>query len=154
MYGSEAIGKIIDELELLEAERHQLHQRGPHFRIIHRYREPHSPCGVHEEVAVVFLVQAGRAFQVRLGTILSILFDFLARHNQLAQTAKQIAKGTGIPRRYVRVYMDRIGAALATALREAGLDMEPDAVLASEDTAMNETGYRLHGTFEWLHTKE
>jgi hypothetical protein len=50
--------------------------------------------------------------------------------------------------------MERIRKAIAKALREAELDIEPDAVLASEDTATNETGYRLHGIFEWLHIGE
>jgi hypothetical protein len=154
MYGSEEAGKIIDELEILEAERRQFHERGSHFRIFHRYRDPHFPCGANEEVAAVYLIHVGRAFQVGLGTILSMLFDFLARHNRLAQTARQIERGAGIPRRYVRIYMERIRAAIAKALREAGLDIQLDAVLASEDTATNETGYRLRGTFEWLHIKE
>ena len=102
------------------------------------------------------------------------MFDFLARHNQLAQTATQIERGTrtdhlrghrraktflggaatGVPRRYVRVYVDRIRAALGSALGQAELSIEPVAVLVSEETATNETGYRLRGTFEWLHTAE
>jgi hypothetical protein len=170
MYASEMTMRIIEELEFLAAERSQAKERGPHFRIVHRYPQQNSPCGAHEEVSAICLVHAGRQYQVRLGTTLSVAFDFLARHNQLAQTAKQIERGTrpgrrghrpslgnlnaGIPRRYVRIYVERIRAAIAMALREAGLDIEPNAVLVSEDTAMNETAYRLRATFEWVHTAE
>lgn len=171
---SEGIMKIIEELEFLTAERRQLKVRGPHFRIIHRYRQQFSPCSAHEEIGAVYLVHAGQQFQVRLGTTLAAMFDFLGRHNQFAQTATQIERGTrtdhlhghrhtstfigkngaGVPRRYVRVYIDRIRVALRGALLQAKLDIEPNAILISEETATNETGYRLRGTFEWLHTAE
>jgi len=172
MYASDGTKRIIEELEYLETGRRQIRERGPHFRIIHRYNPQFTPCGPHEEIAAVYLIHAGNAIQVRLGTILLTLFDFMARHNQLAQTAVQIERGTrtggprrfnhasasdltsGILRRYVRVYIDRIRVALGRALREAVLDTEPAAVLISEETALNQTEYRLRGTFEWLHTSE
>ena len=169
MCGFETISKIIDELEYIDAERRELSANGPQFRIVHRSPQSFTPCSLHETV-VVYLVHQGRAFQVQLGTTLVALFDYVARHNRVAQTAKQIENGTrsqrgleerrsgvrarGIPRRYVRVYTDRIRAALGLALRDAGLEINPDAVLVSEETALNEIGYRLRGTFEWMHTME
>lgn len=172
MCASDAAVRIIEELEFLEAERYQLQERGPHFRIVHRYCKEFTPCGPHEEIAAVCLVHAGITWQIRLGTILSTMFDYMARHSRLAQTARQIERGTrseycqgrrgihtslgdhtaGIPRRYIKVYIERIRIALAKAIEEAGLDIDVRAVLVSQRTAMNETEYRLHGTFEWLHT--
>lgn len=169
MYASDPVDRIIEELEFIEAERRQFHANGPHFRIVHRSPRQFTPCNLHEKVAVN-LIHKGRTFQVGLGTTLVTLFDFMARHNRLAQTARQIENGirpqgpsegrpkhvrmSSIPRRYVRVYVDRIRAALGLAFRNAGLEVSPDTVLLSEETALNEAGYRLRGTFEWLHTVE
>lgn len=166
MCGSEAISKIVDELEFLDAERRQLKANGPHFRIVHRSPQPFAPCSLHEKAAV-FLIHHGQMFQVGLGTTVVKLFDYMARHNRLAQTAREIENGiraqrewsglggaalaSGISTRYVRVYAGRIRAALGLALRNAGLEINPNAVLTSEGTALNEVGYRLRGTFEWLH---
>ena len=165
MYVSDAIGRIVEELEFMEAERRELNANGPHFRIVHRCGERFAPPGRRGKVVAVYLVHRGRTVQVRLGAILLGLFEYMARRNKLAQTAKQIESGTRascssgtwrasaltrcIPRRYVRVYVKRIRAALGEALREAGLGEVPDAVLASDDMATNETGYRLRGTVEW-----
>lgn len=167
---SDTASRIVEELEFIEAERCQLNAKGPHFRIIHRYSERFVPCGPHEEIAAAYLVHAGRTVQVGLGTALLGLFDYMALHNQISQTARQIESGTrpsrspgvrrtalarsGIPRRYVRIYLDRICFALGIALQKAGIEIKPEAVLVSEETAMNEKGYRLRGTFEWLHTAE
>ncbi len=169
MYASDPVDRIIEELEFIEAERRQFHENGPHFRIVHRSPRQLTPCNFHEKVAV-YLIHRGRTFHVGLGTTLVTLFDYMACHNRLAQTARQIENGTrpqgplegrrtvvrvsSIPRRYVRVYADRIRAALGLAFRNAGLEVSPDAVLVSEETALNEAGYRLRGTFEWLHTAE
>jgi len=168
MYASDEVDKIVEELEFIETERRQLHANGPHFRILHRSARQFTPCGSYEPVAA-YLVHAGRTYQVRLGTLLG-LFDYMARHNKLAQTARQIERGTRtgssmvgrlaavparrIPRRYIRVYTGRIRMALGKALHEAGIEVSPDAVLVSEECAMNETGYRFHATFEWLHIVE
>jgi len=167
---SEAVDRIIDELEFIEAERRQLKAKGPHFMIVQRDGEQCNACASHRDFAAVYLLHQGRFFQVSLGTVLMRLFDYLARHNRVAQTAKQIENGTRIdlslrvprdavstsviPRRYVRVYVRRIRQALGVALRQAGLEIESDAVLASDGTALNEVGYRFHGTFEWLNTAE
>lgn len=171
MCGSDAVIKIVEELEFLEAEKRRMRERGPHFRIVLRCSEPFVPCDGHEEISALYLVHARNSVQLRLGETLSILFNYLARHNRFAQTAKQIARGThprdirvrsrisadlsgrssGIPARYVRVYIDRIREALGAALTEAGLDSRPESVLLSEKTVLNEVGYRLRATVEWHH---
>ena len=168
MYASDPTDRIIEEIEFIEAERRQSRESGPYFRIIHRSeRRPDSYYSYQEAVAV-FLVCKGRFFQVMLGSVLVKLFDYMARHNRLAQTARQVENGTRadplfrmrrgirpkncIPRRYVRVYVDRIRVALGLVFRECGLGIRPDAVLISEETVMNESGYRLRASFQWLHT--
>jgi hypothetical protein len=169
MYGSDSVDRIVEELEYLEAERRELLVNGPHFRILYRIANESVQLNRRQPVAA-YLVHAGQSFQVGLGSILVQLFDYMARHNRLAQTARQIESGTHaqrisgvtksvvsprrIPRRHVRVYADRIRAVLGPVLRKAGLEIRADAVLVSEETATNETAYRLRGTFEWLHTLE
>lgn len=167
MYDSDATDRIIEEIEFIEAEWRQLREKGPHFRIIYRSDE-RSPFGASYQAPIAaYLVHKGRSFQVALGSVLIKLFDYMARHNRLVQTASQIEDGARaarfleirrragsricIPRRYVRVYVERIRVALGLVLQRAGLGIGPEAVLVSEDTVMSETGYRLRGSFEWLH---
>ena len=165
MYASDALERIVEELEFIEAEKRQLHANGPHFQILCRSgQDLYNPS----EVIAVYLVYAGRTFQVALGASLLRLFGYMARHKRLAQTARQIENGTravawsgrgrrtcfsagGIPRRHIRIYVKRIRAALDSVLREAGLEIRSDAVLVSENTPTNETGYRLYSTLGWLH---
>jgi hypothetical protein len=56
-----------------------------------------------------------------------------------------------IPRAYVRVYINRVRAAIQQALEDAGMLMASDAVLVSEQTVMNEIGHRLNTTVDWVH---
>ena len=56
-----------------------------------------------------------------------------------------------ICRSYVRVYIERIRFALENAFREAGLPRDALGVLLSQETVMNEAGYRLKANFEWTH---
>jgi len=97
-----------------------------------------------------------------------MLFDYLARHSRLSQSARQIERGIRessfyarasddprwrtIPRAYVRVYIERIRAAIHLVYEEAGLHGDPNAVLVSEQTVMNEVGYRLRATVDWTHS--
>lgn len=167
MYASDFADRIIEEIEFLEAERRQLRETGPHFRIIHCSEHRSDYCSYQGAVAV-FLVCGDRFFQVRLGSVLIRLFDYMARHNRLAQSSGQIENGTRadpifrmrrrtspkscLPRRYVRVYVDRIRVALDSVFQESGLRVGPEEVLISEETVTNESGYRLRGSFEWLRT--
>jgi hypothetical protein len=168
MYASDSADRIIEEIEFIEAERRWLRENGPHFRIIHRSDRRCNSHDSFQEAVAVLLVCGSRYFQVMLGSVLIRLFDYMARHNRLAQTARQIENGTRtdtlfrmrhrkkarnyIPRRYTRVYVDRIRVALDQVFHESGLRIRPEAVLVSEDTVMNETGYRLRASFEWFRT--
>ena len=157
-------------MAFIEAERRQLRAHGPHFRIVRRVAGQATPNSSHGEAVAVHLVHSGQLFQVGLGTVLVRLFAYLARHSQVAQTARQIERGTrvdrlmgsppggksasGIPRRNVRVYVGRIRVAIALALKTAGLEIMPASVLASDVTAQNEVAYRIRGTFEWFCIEE
>lgn len=168
MYASDPTDRIIEEIEFIEAERRESRESGPHFRIIHRSEHRSDSNYSYQEAVAVFLVCGDRFFQVMLGSVLVRLFDYMARHNRLAQTARQIENGTRVdplfrahrrtkprnctPRRYVRVYVDRIRVALDLVFQECGLGIRPESVLISEDTVMNEVGYRLRASFEWLPT--
>lgn len=172
MYASDGVMKIIEELEFLEAERRQMSERGPHFRIVHRFHQPNSGCAPGEEILAVCLIHRGREYCLPLSLALRILFDYLARHSRLPQSAAQIEAGIraecfytqhaatvmgkdrfirSIPRSYVRVYIERLRSALDTVFCEAGFLMNARVVLLSVPTVMNEVGYRLKVTAEWTH---
>jgi hypothetical protein len=163
---------LLHYIDLLFAEIAELRSSGPHFRIYHRFRIPGTDCAPGEEILAVCLVHHGREYHLRLSLALRILFDYMARHSRFPQSASQIEAGVradrfsarhasavmergkptrSIPRSCVKVYIERLRSALEIAFREAGLLMDPHAVLLSQETVMNEVGYRLKASFEWLH---
>lgn len=172
MFANDELMTIIEEVEVLVAELREFNSAGPHFRILHRFHTPGSNCAPGEEVAGIYLVHRGREYILKLPLALRLLFDFLARHTHLPQSATQIQAGIradrfytqhataavgnnkftrSIPRSYVRVYIERLRSALENAFREAGLLMDARAVLLSHETVMNEVGYRLKANYEWVH---
>jgi len=174
MFANDELMTIVEEIDVLVAEIRELNSAGPHFRIIHRFHLPGTDCAAGEEVAGIYLVHRGREYFLRLSLALRLLFDYLARHSQLPQSAAQIEAGIraerfyvehatavmgsrnftrGIPRSYVKVYIERLRLALKRQFRKANLQIDTGDVLISQETVMNEVGYRLKGTFEWVHTK-
>jgi len=172
MFVNDELMTIIEEVDVLVAELRELNEEGPLFRILHRFHAPGTDCAPGEEVAGVYLVHRGREYFLRLPLALRLLFDYLARHSHLPQSATQIEAGIraelfytehgaavmergkfirSIPRSYVRVYIDRLRLALEKAFLEAGLLMDARAVVLCQETVMNETGYRLKANFEWTH---
>ena len=133
---------------------------------------PGSDCLPGEEILAVSLVYRGREYHLRLPLALRILFDYLARHSRVPQSAGQIqlgiraddfyrrhaANGTGrravtrgMTRSAMRVYADRLQEALHMAFREASLRVDPSTVLIELRTVGNEVGYRLKAHCEWVH---
>lgn len=164
---------LLHYCDLCFAELAALHSSGPYFRIVHRFHKPGTNCAPGEEIFAILLVYRGREYCLKLSLALRILFDYLARHSRLPQSAAQIEAGIradrfytqhamtvmgmgkfirSIPRSYVRVYIERLRSALAIAFQEACLSLDPQAVLLSQETVMNEVGYKLTATFEWIHT--
>ena len=163
---------VLNIVDLLIAEMNHLRSAGPHFRILHRFRMPGSDCLPGEEVAAVFLVSRGREYQLRLSLAQRLIFNFLARHSRLAQSARQIelgiradefykhhaknAAGRGavtrrIPRSSIKVHVTRLRQALDVAFHEAGMSIDPSAVLVGQDTTGNEVCFRLKATCSWSH---
>jgi len=163
---------VLEAVDLLVAERRELNANGVHFRILHRLHMPHlGQCSPGEEIAAISLLHRGKPIQLRLSLSLRLVFDFLGRHARLPQSAGQIEvamranhfytqHGTNagdlsltrsIPRSCVRVYADRLRQALGWAFKEAGLTIDPREIIVAEETAANEVGYRIKGTFEWVH---
>jgi hypothetical protein len=162
---------VAHAVDLLLAELALFKSVGPHFRILHRYREPGTVCMWGEEIAGVYLVHRAREFVVPLSTTLRLLFDFLARHTHLPQSATQIAaamstdpfyrrhgaraSGPKLTRRIgrasVKELVKRIRQALAQAFREANMAVDAETVLLSDKTVSNEVGYRLKATVEVSH---
>ena len=172
MSAKDELMTIIEEVDVLVAEIRELNSEGPHFRILHRFHQPGSDCVPGEEIAGIYLVFRGREYFVRLPLALRLLFDYLARHSHLPQSASQIEAGIradhfymqhgatvmgtdkftrSIPRSYVRVYVERLRLALENSFREAGGLMDAGAVILSQVTVMNEVGYRLKASIEWRH---
>lgn len=162
-----AIDLIVEEIKLLRS-------RGPTFRIIHRFRIPGSECLPGEEVFAVFLIYRGREYQLPLSTALLIVFDFLAKHSHIAQSAKQIEFGIRtddfycnhgmnattmgrkllvrqIPRSAVREHIKRLHRAIDQVFQEANLALDPRKVLLVEQTVSNEVHYRLRASCRLAH---
>jgi hypothetical protein len=163
---------LLHYCDLCFAELAALRSNGPHFRIVHRFHKPGTNCAPGEEIFAVYLVHRGREYPLRLNLALRILFDYLAHHSHLPQSATQIEAGIrasrfyaehasnvmghttftrSIPRSYVRVYIERLRTALEMAFQEAGLSVDPQTVLLKQETVMNEVGHRLRANFEWVH---
>jgi hypothetical protein len=167
------LAPVMKKVDLMLLEYRQLKAGRLHFTIWHRFRAPGTNCAPGEVVAAVYLMHQGREYQVPVSSTLRLLFDFLAKNVRLSLTASQIAacfqadefygrhgfniaSNGKLRRRVVRstvkVYVQRIRQALTLSFREANLRLDPCNVLASEETGSNEAGYRLRGTFDWLHT--
>ncbi len=168
----DSLRSLFEELDFLVAERKELSARGPTFQIVHRFRTSGTDCMAGEECYAVILLHRGREYHVRLSLALRILFDYLARHSRVPQSAGQIelgiradnfyrrhaVNGAGgkpiirrIPRSYVRVYAGRLRQALRLAFSEAKLRIDPRNVLKEQRTVGNEVGYQLRGNFDWVH---
>lgn len=168
----DSLEPVVDGVDLLLAELRVLKSQGPYLRIVHRFREPGTLCAPGEEIAMAFLVHRGQLYPLRLSLALRILIDYLAKHSHFPQSASQIEAGiradlfylkhgnnamlpNGLKRRIsrsvIREYVKRLRLAIGFAFREAGLNLDPRHVLASEPTVMNEVGYRLKATVEWSH---
>jgi len=162
---------VLDEIDVLLAETARLQAVGPQFRIVHRFARA-GTCCQGEEVALIILVYRSREYVVRMPLAQRILFDYLARHRWLPQSAGQIVLGLHAEPFYVRhaanvrgsrpltrkfsrssvkEYVSRIREALAAALAEAELPIDPEEILVSESTSGNEVGYRVRARIEWTH---
>jgi hypothetical protein len=158
---------VIEEVDLLVAEAAWMNERGPHFIIVHRWREPGSSgCLPGEEVAQVRLIHRAQEYPLKLGLGPLIEFDYLAHHRWLPINASRLAaemnadpfcsshaanapKFRKRTRRYnhasVKVFAQRIRDAMKLAFRDAEIAMDPRLVLISEP------GYRLMASVEWIH---
>lgn len=160
---------LLHYIDLHFAEMAELRSSGPHFRIYHRFRKSGTDCAPGEEIFAVCLVHRGREYPLRLSLALRILFDYLACHSRFPQSAAQIEAGVRadhfsvrhaaavmgssaftrrISRSCIKVYIERLRSALEDAFHEAVLQVDARTVLLSEETVMNEVGYRLRAAFE------
>jgi len=85
--------EIIRMTRLLAVERRQLVARGSYFCIYHRFWKRGTICTPGEMIAEVRLFHRSRRISVPLSLRLMLLFDYLARHQHLGQSAAQIAAG-------------------------------------------------------------
>jgi hypothetical protein len=164
---------VLRTMDLLIAEISHLRAAGPHFRIVHRFRMPGSDyCVAGEETFGIFLCHRGCAYQLRLSLTQRLIFDYLARHSGLAQSARQIELGMRtddfcrfhatnvsgraaltrrVPRSSIKEHVRRLHRGLGLAFQEAGMRVDPRKVLIVQDTAGNEVLYRLRATINWTH---
>jgi hypothetical protein len=164
---------VLNIVDLLVAEITHLRSAGPHFRIVHRFRMPGSiGCLAGEEVAAVFFVYRGHEYQLRLSLAQRLIFEYLAKHSRLAQSARQIELGIRaddffrdhaknangrttlvrrIPRSSIKEHIRRLHYAIELVFQEAGLRVDPRKVLIVQETVGNEVGYKLKATCSWTH---
>jgi hypothetical protein len=165
---------ILRTVDLLIAEIGHLREAGPHFRIVHHFRMPGCDyCQPGEEIVGIFLVHRGYEYQLRLSLTQALIFDYLARHARLAQSARQIELGIRndafcqnhaknasgpvaltrrVPRSSIKEHIGRLHLGLRWAFQEAGLRIDPRKVLIVQATAGNEVLYRLlRATVSWVH---
>jgi hypothetical protein len=166
--------RLTRELDFVFAEISELEGRGPHFKIWHRWQEPGTNCWPGEEIVMVCLVIDGREFQLRLSATSFLIFDYLCTHRHLPQSASEIAFGLNtepfyrqhasnaghdpkrrapIRRSVIKTYISRIRCALEIVFTEAGLQLDPCAVLISETTDTNLVKYRIRAIVEVVHSK-
>jgi hypothetical protein len=164
--------EVDEHVDLLLLELRTLRAEGPHLQIIHRFRHPGSECAPGEEIVAVHLLNRAKEFLVPLSCTLLLMFDYLANHAHLPQSAAQITAGMKadpfyhrhganaathvrltrkINRSSIKVYIERLRTALMQAFRNARIQIDPFSVLVSEQTLSNEVGYRLRAHFEWIH---
>jgi hypothetical protein len=172
MSTKDSLTPILEKVDLLIAEMKHLRAAGPHFLVTHRFRRPGTVCAPGEEIAAVSLIYRGREYPLLLSLALRILFDFLAHHSRLPQSARQIelgvraddfykrhaANATGrttltrrIPRSAVKVYITRLHRAFSLAFQDASMGVDPSDVLIAKRTVGNEVGYQLKASCTWLH---
>lgn len=163
---------IIRLTRLLELERAQLSARGPHFCVYHRFWQPETLCTPGEAIAEIRLWHRRQRISLPLSLRLTLLFDYLARHQHLAQCAAQIAAGLSVDpftrrhgayarataslskkvsRTAVKQQIMRLRASLQWAFQNVGLCLHPARVLISEETTANEVRYRLKARVQWEH---
>jgi|SRR5947207_11442522 len=137
---------VVENVELLLFEIKALRAGHAGFRITHRFHNPGSDCAPGEEAAAVHFMYRGREFYVRLTGILLLLFEYLARHSHLPQTAPQIVAGMRadpffqrhganvtsrvpqarkISRSCIKVYVERLRIALGQTFRDAHVTLDP-----------------------------
>lgn len=163
---------ILRGLDLMKAEQSRLSMRGPSFIIIHRFWQAETICTPGEAIADVRLIHRARLHSFAVSTRPLLLFDYLARHMCLPQSASQIVAGISVDpfcqqhgyhadlheninkklsRNAIKQQIVRLRAALRGAFRDAGLNIDPDRVLTAEEIAGNEVRYRLKASVEWQH---
>lgn len=169
---NDKLAPVIDEVMLLFTELKVLQQLGPAFVIRHRFHVQGTDCLPGEEVAQISLIHRGREFPIRLSLALRLLFNYLAEHRRLPQSAKQVQAGISTDAFYtnhganaksgkkqtrrfshvsIKEYVKRLRRVFAVAFLEAGLKLNPNSVLTSEQTEGNSVLYRLRATVEWIH---
>ncbi len=168
MPAKNSLSPVLAKVELLIAEIIHLRSAGPHFRILLRCRMPGSIGRLPgQEVFAVFLGYRGREYQLQLTLAQRIVFDYLANHCRLAQSARQIELGIRaddfykfhamnangrtvltrrIPRSSIKEHVRRLHQALGMVFREAGLGIDPRSVLIVHHTVGNEVGFKLKAT--------
>jgi hypothetical protein len=163
---------VLHKVDLMVEEMTQLAAIGPQFLILHRLWQLETLCKAGEEVATVCLIHRGRLISLRFSLALRMLFDYLARHRHLAQSASQIAVGMTadpfcqlhgansgakadltkrVSRAAVKQQIMRLRVGLSGAFREGGLMLDPTRVIVSETTLTNEVRYRLRVAVSWQH---
>ncbi len=163
---------LIEAIELLLCEMNEIEYHRPSFRIVHRYSR--GTCRPGEEVTAVMWSNGGDFLHVPLGLAERLVFDLLARHRRIPLDSLQIvstfrgdpffqehALNSGqrqvgrVRRPTVKVHVQRIRSAMASAFTSAHLLFNPkDVVRSGLAEGTNKVLYKLHADVRWQHLGE
>lgn len=172
MRGREEFRPIVEEIDYLLAERRQKAVEHPRLVVDHGYHQPETDCLPGETVEQAYLAIGTKELPLHLSPTGLLIIDCISRHRWTPLSAAQIERillsdpfylrhganalsGNGAairPKRAsIRVYIQRIRVQLGEALGEAGMNMKPERILASETTDSNVVVYRLNAKVEIVH---
>jgi hypothetical protein len=148
----------------------------PRLIVLHGHHQAVKDCLPGETIERAWLFVRSDAIPLRISGNGLVLLDVLARKKPQPLTAAHIerilaadafylhlgANGlwaekqkVRLTRRTIKIYIERLRKQMGKALKKAGLFMQPDDVLVSEETELlNVKAYRLAISCEFVHQTE
>jgi hypothetical protein len=173
---SDNIRRIVEEIEYLRAKRAWTSGSRPRLIVSHGHHQAVKNCLPGETIERSWLSVRSDEIPLRLSGNGLVLLDILARKKPHPLTAAHIerilaadpfymhlgANGVSaekqkirLTRKTIKIYIQRLRKQIGKVLKKAGLTMQPEEVIVSEETELlNVTAYRLAIPCEFVHQQE